>query len=149
MRVLRTVNILRGLLCARNCAWRTLYMNVIMYRYCTLYMHTHTCTHRYGHAVTMTSLWGVFGTRCVPSCWSNPAGEGDGVRMVRPTGLSVSASLKWSGLFLVSMCPSKVDVSAGCRHPPKLAFHFGWHSNPSSIDFMAGEDPIFVRTFLQ
>lgn len=60
---------------------------------------------------------------------------------------ALSASLRWSRLFLASMCPSKVDVSAGCCHPPKLTFHFGWHSNPSSIDFIGG--PISVRTFLQ
>lgn len=58
---------------------------------------------------------------------------------------ALSASLRWSRLFLASMCPSKVDVSASCRHPPKLTFHFGWHSNPSSIDFIGG--PISVRTF--
>lgn len=76
MRVSKTVNILRRLLCARNCAWRTLHTYVIMYRYCTLHVHTRTCTHTYEHAVTMPSLWGVFDTRCVPSGWSNPAGEG-------------------------------------------------------------------------
>lgn len=92
MRVSRTVNILRRLLCARNCAWRTLHTYVIMYRYCTLHVHTHTCTHTYEHAVTMPSLWGVFDTRCVPSGWSNPAGEGDGVRTICPSGLSVLPS---------------------------------------------------------
>lgn len=44
-------------------------------------------------------------------------------------GLSVLVT-NGSGPLIASVCPLKVDVSAGLLHFPGWHFHFGLHSNP-------------------